>query len=135
MIASLSLWERVRVRGLGIRQLRPSAPPSPCLYTPKDRGSIQRSGGFGLASSVDVFKLTRELIDIPSVTGEEFHIGTSLAELLNRRGYQVDLQEIENDRANLIATTGEQPKIVLSTHMDTVPPYFAASEDDKFIYG
>jgi len=88
-----------------------------------------------LSEPVDVFKLTRELIDIPSVTGEEFQIGTSLAELLNRRGYQVDLQEIESDRANLIATTGAQPKIVLSTHMDTVPPYIAASEDDEFIYG
>ena len=88
-----------------------------------------------MSEPVDVVKLTRELIDIPSVTGEEFQIGTSLAELLNRRGYQVDLQEIENDRANLIATTGKQPKIVLSTHMDTVPPYFAASEDDEFIYG
>jgi len=88
-----------------------------------------------LSEPVDVFKLTRELIDIPSVTGEEFHIGTSLAELLNRRGYQVDLQEVENDRANVIATTGDQPKVVLSTHMDTVPPYIAASEDDEFIYG
>jgi len=88
-----------------------------------------------LSEPIDVFKLTRELIDIPSVTGEEFHVGTSLAELLNRRGYQVDLQEVENDRANVIATTGDQPKVVLSTHMDTVPPYIAASEDDEFIYG
>ena len=88
-----------------------------------------------MSGPIDVFKLTRELIDIPSVTGEEFHVGTSLAELLNRRGYQVDLQEVENDRANVIATTGDQPKVVLSTHMDTVPPYIAASEDDEFIYG
>ena len=88
-----------------------------------------------MTEPMDVFKLTRELIDIPSVTGEEFHVGTSLAELLNRLGYQVDLQEIERDRANVIATTGEQPKVVLSTHMDTVPPHIAASEDDEFIYG
>jgi acetylornithine deacetylase len=84
---------------------------------------------------MDVFKLTRELIDIPSVTGDEFQIGTSLAELLNRLGYDVDLQEIEPDRANVIAITGEAPVIVLSTHMDTVPPYIAASEDDEFIHG
>jgi len=88
-----------------------------------------------LTEPIDVFKLTRELIDIPSVSGEEFQMGTSLAELLNRRGYQVELQEIENDRANVIATTGNQPQVVLSTHMDTVPPYFGASEDDEFIYG
>jgi acetylornithine deacetylase len=88
-----------------------------------------------LIEPVDVLKLTRELIDIPSVTGEEFHAGTSLAELLNRRGYQVELQEVETDRANIIATTGDQPKIVLSTHMDTVPPFIGAGEDEEFIYG
>jgi acetylornithine deacetylase len=88
-----------------------------------------------LSEPIDVCQLTRELIDIPSVTGDEFQVGTSLAELLNRRGYQVELQEIENDRANVIATTGGRPKVVLSTHMDTVPPYIAAGEDGEFIYG
>jgi acetylornithine deacetylase len=84
---------------------------------------------------VDVLKLTRQLIDIPSVTGEEFQIGTSLAELLNRLGYHVDLQDISPERSNIIATTEAQPRIVLSTHMDTVPPFIASSEDDEFIYG
>ena len=84
---------------------------------------------------VDVLKLTRELIDIPSVTGEEFQIGTSLAELLNRQGFHVDLQEISPERANIIATTEAKPRIVLSTHMDTVPPFIPSSEDDEFIYG
>ena len=88
-----------------------------------------------MASSVDVFKLTRELIEIPSVTGNEFQIGTSLAELLNRFGYQVELQEVDGDRANVIATSGTTPRVVLSTHMDTVPPYIASREDDEFIYG
>jgi len=88
-----------------------------------------------LTRQVDVFKLTRELIDIPSVTGDELHIGTSLAELLNRYGYQVESQEVTSDRANVIATTGATPRVVLSTHMDTVPPYIASSEDDEFIHG
>lgn len=84
---------------------------------------------------VDVFKLTRELIDIPSVTGEEFEIGTSLAELLSRLGYQVVLQELSKDRDNIIATSAALPGVVLSTHMDTVPPHLPAREDDEFIYG
>jgi acetylornithine deacetylase len=84
---------------------------------------------------VDVFKLTRELIDIPSVTGDEFEIGTSLAELLSRLGYQVALQELSKDRDNIIATTTASPTVVLSTHMDTVPPHLPAREDDEFIYG
>lgn len=84
---------------------------------------------------LDVFKLTRELIDIPSVTGEEFEVGTSLAELLSRLGYQVALQELSKDRDNIIATTAAPPVVVLSTHMDTVPPHLPAGEDDEFIYG
>jgi acetylornithine deacetylase len=88
-----------------------------------------------LSEQIDVFKLTRELIDIPSVTGDEFHVGTSLAELLGRLGYQIEVQEVESHRANVIATLGDQPAVVLSTHMDTVPPYIPASEDDDFIYG
>src|SRR6185436_2989123 len=86
-------------------------------------------------SSVDLIRLTRELIDIPSVTGEEFEIGNSLGELLNRRGYHVELQDISSERSNIIATTREKPRIVLSTHMDTVSPFIASSEDDEFIYG
>jgi len=84
---------------------------------------------------VDVLKLTRELIDIPSVTGEEFHIGTSLGELFNRLGYHVELQDIAPERSNIIARTQASPRVVLSTHMDTVPPFIASSEDGEFIYG
>ena len=84
---------------------------------------------------VDVLRLTRELIDIPSVTGEEFQIGTSLGELLIRLGYHVELQDIAPERSNIIARTGTRPRIVLSTHMDTVPPFIPSREDDEFIYG
>jgi acetylornithine deacetylase len=75
------------------------------------------------------------LIDIPSVTGDEFQIGTSLGELLNRLGYHVQLQDVSDERSNIIATTEAPPRIVLSTHMDTVPPFIASLEDDEFIYG
>ena len=84
---------------------------------------------------IDVLKLTRELIDIPSVTGEEFQIGTSLGELLNRLGYHIELQDVAPERSNIIARTEARPRVVLSTHMDTVPPFIASSEDDEFIYG
>lgn len=84
---------------------------------------------------IDVLKLTRELIDIPSVTGDEFQIGTSLSELLLRLGYRVDVQDLTEDRSNVIATTEARPRVVLSTHMDTVPPFIGSSEDDEFIYG
>jgi len=84
---------------------------------------------------IDVVRLTRELIDIPSVSGDEFQIGTSLAELLMRLGYHVELQDISDERSNIIATTDAAPRVVLSTHMDTVPPFIESSEDDDFIFG
>ncbi|HJZ79435.1 MAG TPA: M20/M25/M40 family metallo-hydrolase [Pyrinomonadaceae bacterium] len=84
---------------------------------------------------IDVFRLTRELIDIPSVTGEEFEIGNSLGELLVRLGYHVELQDVADERSNVIATTNRSPRIVFSTHMDTVPPFIPSSEDGDFLYG
>ncbi len=84
---------------------------------------------------IDVLRLTRELIDIPSVTGEEFQVGTSIGDLLVRLGYHVEAQDISDERSNIIATTEAPPRIVLSTHMDTVPPFFESSEDEEFIYG
>ncbi len=35
----------------------------------------------------------------------------------------------------MIAITEEPPRIVFSTHMDTVPPFIASSEDAEFIHG
>jgi acetylornithine deacetylase len=84
---------------------------------------------------IDVLRLTRELIDIPSVTGEESEVGKFLAQLVAELGYKVERQAVTNGRTNVIATTGAPPHIVLSTHMDTVPPHIASREDDEFIHG
>jgi acetylornithine deacetylase len=81
------------------------------------------------------FALTRQLIDIPSLTGEESAVGDFVATYLASLGYQVERQEIASDRFNVIATTGEAPRIVFSTHLDTVPAFIASSEDAEYIYG
>jgi acetylornithine deacetylase len=80
-------------------------------------------------------KLTRQLIDIPSLTGDEKAVGEFLASHLGQLGYKIELQEAGADRFNVIATTGEAPRIVFSTHMDTVPPFIASTEDGEYIYG
>src|SRR5215213_9312671 len=82
-----------------------------------------------------VFELTRQLIDIPSVTGEELAVGLFLSDYLKQLGYRVKRQEVAPDRFNVIATTEAPPRIVFSTHMDTVPPFIESSEDDEFVYG
>ncbi len=84
---------------------------------------------------MNVFELARKLIDIPSVTGDEANVGKFLADYLESLGYQVERQLVANGRFNVIATTREKPRIVLSTHMDTVPPYIESSEDQEKIFG
>jgi acetylornithine deacetylase len=84
---------------------------------------------------MNVTELTRTLIDIPSVTGDEQRVGMFLKSHLESLSYRVELQTVAADRFNLFATTGTAPRVVLSTHMDTVPPYIASSEDEQRIYG
>jgi acetylornithine deacetylase len=84
---------------------------------------------------MDIFKLTRQLIDIPSVTGDELAVGEFLARHLERLGYGVERQEVEANRFNVLATTEAPPRIVFSTHMDTVPPFIPSREDATHIHG
>jgi acetylornithine deacetylase len=84
---------------------------------------------------MNLFEFTRRLIDIPSVSGEELEVGRFLASYLEDLGYRVELQEVEAGRANVLATTGARARVVFSTHMDTVPPFIASSEDETHLYG
>jgi acetylornithine deacetylase len=84
---------------------------------------------------MNLFALTRKLIDIPSVTGDEKVVGEFLGSHLEGLGYQVQMQEVEHERFNVIATNGASPRVVFSTHMDTVPPHIPSTEDEERIYG
>ncbi len=85
-----------------------------------------------------LFELTRALIDIDSTTGCEREAGDFLLryleDLTGRTGGSVERMAVAEDRFNVFATWGE-PAVVLSTHMDTVPPFFPSTEDDDFIRG
>ena len=83
---------------------------------------------------MDLFELTKALVDINSVTGNEGACADFLRTLLDDRGFAVELQPVSPGRANVLAFWGT-PEVVLSTHLDTVPPFFAASEDEEWIYG
>ena len=84
---------------------------------------------------MNIFTLTRKLIDIPSVTGNEGEVGRFLTSYLEGLDYRVETQQAEQDRFNVMATTGEPGRVVFSTHMDTVPPFIPSHEDEENIYG
>lgn len=84
---------------------------------------------------MNLFELTKELMSIPSVSGEEQKVGAFLGEYLTALGYTVEMQEVANGCRNVIAYLDERPRVFLSTHMDTVPPFIAPTEDGEKIYG
>ena len=83
---------------------------------------------------MELFELTRTLVDIESVSGNEKACAAFLRDYLAERNFQVELQPVAPERANVLALRGT-PDVVLSTHLDTVPPFFPAREDEEFIYG
>ena len=89
-----------------------------------------------VAHIMDTIKLTRRLIDIESISGNEAAVGAELYDELCRLGYTTHKMPVEHERFNVIATLDERaPEIVFSTHMDTVPPFIPSSEDADNIYG
>jgi acetylornithine deacetylase len=87
---------------------------------------------------MDLFKLTRTLIDIDSVTPNECAVGTCLFEYLSaladRHSGEVERLEVAPQRFNVFASWGD-PIVTLSTHMDTVPPFVSSREDSDYIWG
>jgi acetylornithine deacetylase len=85
---------------------------------------------------MDPIKLTRRLIDIESISGNEGAVGAEIYEELCRLGYTAHKMPVAHERFNVVATIDEQkPDIVFSTHMDTVPPFIPSSEDQDNVYG
>jgi acetylornithine deacetylase len=83
---------------------------------------------------MNVLELTRNLISIPSISGNEKLVADYLVEYLSRAGFDVETQDIGASRPNVYARRGD-PDVVLSSHIDTVPPFFEFSEDDENIFG
>jgi len=83
---------------------------------------------------MDLFAFTRQLIDIESISGNEKRIAGFTADRLRTMGAEVSLEEAEPERPNVVAVWGN-PEVVLSTHLDTVPPFISSSEDTECIYG
>lgn len=87
-----------------------------------------------------LFELTKELMAVPSVSGEEEAVGYFLRDHLASLGWNVELQPVSDSGSkgpqhNVIATLNDSPRVWLSTHMDTVPPFIPPTEDDEKIYG
>jgi len=95
-------------------------------------------------SPLDPVRFTQQLCEIESTTYNEGRVGDFLADFLASRGWTVEKTPVPQpeesadggERWNVYAgLAGQTPDLVFSTHMDTVPPHIAFSEDEEFIYG
>jgi acetylornithine deacetylase len=98
--------------------------------------------------AIDAIDLTRKLVNIESTTYHEGKAGEFLADFLAAQGYDVERMPVaqpdlaltpgggSSERFNVYAAMkGITPDVVLSTHFDTVPPFFGCTEDADFLYG
>lgn len=91
-----------------------------------------------------LLSLHKSLVEIPSVTGDENAIGQWLIDYLTDLGFQAELQFLppptegedpKKPRFNVLAWPGKSktpsPKVLVSSHIDTVPPFFPYSISDS----
>ncbi len=87
---------------------------------------------------MNLFELTRALVDIESTTNHEGKVGdylfAHLSAIAERHNGQIERILIEPNRDNVFSCWGE-PIVTFSTHMDTVPPFLASREDEEFVWG
>jgi acetylornithine deacetylase len=91
-----------------------------------------------MKSQSDVLDLALALCAIPSISGDEAQIVDYLALFLSGLGFQVTRQRVgtKSGSDNLLALPKSGPvEILLTTHLDTVPPFIPPSRSDEFLHG
>lgn len=113
-------------------------PAYPSPFSPHRSHSPAKFLKDDLCGLMDLFQLTRALVDIESVTPSEERVTDFLCEglapLAQQFGGQLERLPVEPRRENILVSFGA-PAVTLSTHVDTVPPFFASREDETHIWG
>jgi acetylornithine deacetylase len=69
-----------------------------------------------------------------TTTGREDHGLPALRALLRELGARIELQEVAPGRHNVLATWGA-PRLLFSTHLDTVPPFVPPRRSGDLLHG
>lgn len=97
--------------------------------------SHSASGSGSLPDRNELLSLHKSLVSIPSITGTEHEVGTFLVDYLASRSYTTQVQPIPPlnntpsgaERFNVLAwpglTANPSPRVLITSHIDVVPPY------------
>jgi acetylornithine deacetylase len=83
----------------------------------------------------DVVELTIELMKLDSTSGRETAAMEWLERHLANRQWRVQRIPVSNGRFDVLATSGDRPRVTLSTHIDTVPPFIPPRLDGDTLWG
>jgi acetylornithine deacetylase len=86
-------------------------------------------------AALSLVDLARALVDIDSTTGREAEACAWLGGYLRARGFHVTEQPVSEGRTNIVALVDPKPAVVLSTHIDCVPPFFPSHVEGGRLYG
>ena len=82
-----------------------------------------------------VLDLAVSLMEAESTSHHEGPALARMEELLTARGWPVTRIPVSEGRWDLYAETGDAPRVTLSTHLDTVPPYIPPRIDGGRLWG
>ena len=83
----------------------------------------------------DVVELSTSLMAIDSTSGREGAVADWLDGHLKRDHWLTRRIPVTAGRDDLMAVWGDQPRVVLSTHLDTVPPFIPPRLDGDTLWG
>ena len=83
----------------------------------------------------DPVQLTLDLMRIDSTSGREGDVISFAESVLAARGWNVRRIPVSAGRDDLLASSGANPRVTFSTHLDTVPPYIAPRLEKEVIHG
>ena len=84
---------------------------------------------------LEVVELTTKLMEIESTSGREGAVIAWLETYLRDQQWTVRRIPVTPGRDDLLATFGDAPRVTLSTHLDTVPPYIPPKLDRDTLWG
>lgn len=84
----------------------------------------------------ELVQFHKQLVDINSISRHEYQVAKVLETFLLSKGLKVDLQKVGDNRYNVFSYINTpSSKVLLTSHIDTVPPYIPYSIEGTKIYG
>lgn len=107
---------------------------SPLSLTDIDTTTTAMSSLDSVIDASPFLSFHRDLVQIESISGGELQVGSFIVDFLESRNFTVIKQPVDGgkeDRFNILSypasLSSQQPEVILTSHIDTVPPFIPYS--------